>query len=235
MTTNPSPAAAGSLSSIEQAIVAQAEANGVDPRLALATAQQESGLNPAAVGDQGTSFGLYQLHEGGELGNLSPGQAFDPSTNASVALSVMGQVIKANPQISDPGTLAAMAQRPADQAGYAKSVDAIYDSSSYFPQVPADATPAQLDKISWSKVGQAVGQGVGGLLGPGTGAVGGALGALGGAVVSDGLSGIGAEVLKIVLEGMFVAASLGLIVLGLTRLFPGVTNTLRSVIPLAAL
>jgi murein DD-endopeptidase MepM/ murein hydrolase activator NlpD len=38
------------------------------------------------VGDQGTSFGAYQLHQGGALGSLSPQAAFDPYTNAMAVL-----------------------------------------------------------------------------------------------------------------------------------------------------
>lgn len=45
----------------------------------------ESAWNPRAVGDNGSSFGLFQLHRGGQLGNLTPEQAYDPATNARVA------------------------------------------------------------------------------------------------------------------------------------------------------
>lgn len=40
---------------------------GIDPRAALAVARTEGGLRWGAVGDQGTSFGPYQLHVGGAL------------------------------------------------------------------------------------------------------------------------------------------------------------------------
>ena len=46
----------------------------------------ESNFSPTATGDNGTSFGIFQLHEGGQLGNLSAQQAYDPVTNARVAL-----------------------------------------------------------------------------------------------------------------------------------------------------
>lgn len=39
-----------------------AEEEGVDPALALSIAQIESGFNPNAVGDNGNSFGLFQIH-----------------------------------------------------------------------------------------------------------------------------------------------------------------------------
>ena len=46
----------------------------------------ESNFSPTATGDNGTSFGIFQLHEGGQLGGLSAQQAYDPVTNARVAL-----------------------------------------------------------------------------------------------------------------------------------------------------
>lgn len=104
-----------------------ASSMGVDPSLALATAYQESGLNPYSVGDSGTSFGLYQLHEGGELGSMSPAMAFDPTTNAQTALSEVAQVAQQEPGAS-PGQIAADAQRPADKAGYANAVNSLYAS-----------------------------------------------------------------------------------------------------------
>lgn len=110
-----------------------AQQYGVDPnrlaQIAVATMHQESGGNAQAVGDNGTSFGLFQLHQGGELGNLTPEQAFDAETNATVAITVMAQVLKANPNAS-PGRIAAMAQRPADPTGYAASVDSAVNGGS---------------------------------------------------------------------------------------------------------
>jgi hypothetical protein len=40
---------------------------GVDPRAALAVAMGEGGLRWGAVGDNGTSYGPFQLHVGGAL------------------------------------------------------------------------------------------------------------------------------------------------------------------------
>jgi hypothetical protein len=100
---------------------------GVDPVTAVAAMLVESGGNPRAVGDNGTSFGLFQLHKGGELDDniykrsLTKDEAFDPEMNARVALSVF----KANQgKYKDPGVLAARSQRPADQEGYAAMVNA---------------------------------------------------------------------------------------------------------------
>lgn len=51
----------------EQALIEQlARRYGVDPRAALAIASVEGGFH-GSVGDNGTSFGPFQLHEGGAL------------------------------------------------------------------------------------------------------------------------------------------------------------------------
>lgn len=49
----------------------------------------ESGNNPQAIGDNGTSFGLFQLHIGGQLPaqyNNNPTAVFDPVLNAQIAM-----------------------------------------------------------------------------------------------------------------------------------------------------
>lgn len=121
---------------------------GVDPVLALAVAWQESGLNPQAKGDYGvisgstftpetpgtpggyyTSFGLYQLHKGGELGNLTEQEAFNVVTNATTALTHIAAVAAGNPGAS-PGDIAAMAQGPENPGQYAVDIDALYSEIS---------------------------------------------------------------------------------------------------------
>lgn len=110
-------------------VMRTAEGLGIDPNLALAMMMTESKGDPRAVGDNGSSYGLFQLHQGGELGNLSPTQAFDPATNARVALTQLARVLQANPNI-DPGQAAAMAQRPADRTGYASTVNGYMTGNS---------------------------------------------------------------------------------------------------------
>lgn len=116
-----------------QSIVNQAKALGVNVRLALATAWKESSFNTRAVGDNGTSFGLFQLHRGGQLGNLSPQQAFDPNINAKTALSSFASM---QSKYSDPGTLAAKSQRPANPLAYASAVNSLYSDPNFLPDVP---------------------------------------------------------------------------------------------------
>lgn len=91
---------------------------------AIATADAESGLNPNAVGDQGHSVGLFQLHDQG-MGYGMGNSRYDPRTNAAKALDSMAATFAANPGLS-PGQLAAMSQRPADPAGYAGIVNNIF-------------------------------------------------------------------------------------------------------------
>jgi hypothetical protein len=97
---------------------------GVDPKLAVAMMLVESGGNNRAVGDNGTSFGLFQLHEGGMLtsAHLTPTQAMDPETNARVSL---GNLAKLDPSdYPSLGAMAAASQRPADPEGYAAKINA---------------------------------------------------------------------------------------------------------------
>jgi soluble lytic murein transglycosylase-like protein len=47
--------------SIADQIFAEAQHQGIDPSLALEVARAESSLNPAAIGDDGQSIGLFQL------------------------------------------------------------------------------------------------------------------------------------------------------------------------------
>ncbi len=145
-------------------ITAVAKQMGVDPQLALATAYHESGFNPQSVGDQGTSFGLFQLHRGGELGSLTPQQAFDPITNARVALSQFASVQKQTGTSNDPGFIAASAQRPADPGAYNKAIDQLlgnqygtaYASNPSLTSPSAAGAVTGLGAVSvpWSQVPQ---------------------------------------------------------------------------------
>lgn len=55
------------MSNVARIISLYARQYGVDPRAAMAIANYEGGLHWGAVGDQGTSYGPFQLHVGGAL------------------------------------------------------------------------------------------------------------------------------------------------------------------------
>jgi hypothetical protein len=116
---------AGGSSDIRQIIISTASSLGVDPALALAIAQQESGLDPNAVGDGGSSIGLFQLNDQGEGYGMTVAERQDPRRNAQIALAMVAQVAAQHPDWS-PGQIAAAAQRPADRAGYASAIDSLY-------------------------------------------------------------------------------------------------------------
>lgn len=89
-------------------------------RAMIATATVESGLNPGAVGDNGTSFGLFQHHIGGAGGgsHSSAIRYHDPVTSITERARWFKKMgIKS-------GRGAAALQRPADPFGYARKVDA---------------------------------------------------------------------------------------------------------------
>jgi len=110
-------------------VVDVAERHGVDPNLAVAMMLVESGGDNRAVGDGGTSFGLFQLHRGGMLteAGLSRDQAFDPRVNAEVSI---GHLAEIDQNYADPGRAAAASQRPAHRQEYARRVNANMDDAA---------------------------------------------------------------------------------------------------------
>lgn len=115
---------------VDKALLNAADQYGVPPAVMFATAQQESGLNPKAVGDQGTSFGLFQEHEGGELTSVS--FAENPVDAANLAASNFA-AMRAQMPNSTWGQIVAASQRPANQAAYAQSVNAMLGQAGTMP------------------------------------------------------------------------------------------------------
>ena len=76
-----------------------------------------------------SSFGLFQLHEGGMLtaSGLTKEQAFDPRANATVSLTSLRHEWDKGHATRTPGQIAAASQRPADPVGYAAKVDSAMD------------------------------------------------------------------------------------------------------------
>jgi hypothetical protein len=76
------------------AVDAVAVQYGVPTNIWETVAYQESAYDPQKVGDQGTSFGLFQLHQGGQLPaqyNSNPQVVFDPSLNAQIAMPAIAR------------------------------------------------------------------------------------------------------------------------------------------------
>ena len=144
---------------VEEVIRSTARTAAIDPDVALAVARQESGLNPRARGDRrGTygigandpravddfcSFGLFQenvcggagethLQRGGKFSDL-----FDP-IGSTMRFAERYRTAAASFVGASPGRIAAAAQRPYDQEGYARSVDAMLSGPRTEPEPPID-------------------------------------------------------------------------------------------------
>jgi hypothetical protein len=64
--------------------------------LALSVTGPESGFDPHAVGDGGTSFGLTQLHWGGLGTGFDAATLLDPVANLSIAMRALDARLRAN-------------------------------------------------------------------------------------------------------------------------------------------
>lgn len=83
-------------------------------------AQTESVYNPQAVGDNGTSFGLFQLHIGGQLPpqyNNNPQAVFDPTLNAQLAMPAIARAWNNLKGSFNPGSISWW-QQFAGQSGH---------------------------------------------------------------------------------------------------------------------
>lgn len=86
-----------SIDNIKQIIIDEANKQGVDPQLALAVAQHESGFNPNAKGDGGKSFGLFQIYT---TAHPDYKGGFDPRENARYGIKFLkGLLAKYNGDI----------------------------------------------------------------------------------------------------------------------------------------
>lgn len=71
-------------------IIQEAHNQSIDPIVPLSIASVESSFDENCTGDNGTSFGLFQLHRKGLApDDLSNEQLCDPTTNARIAVSAM--------------------------------------------------------------------------------------------------------------------------------------------------
>lgn len=97
--------------------------------LALAMADLESTFHTDAVGDDGHSVGLYQLHDEGMGYGLYDFRYMGP-VNAAVAL----RSLRDTSSNGTWGEWAARSQRPFDPVGYAATIDAyVADAANKYP------------------------------------------------------------------------------------------------------
>lgn len=75
---------------IREHIIAQARAKGLDPMIALAFAQAETGCRNL-VGDQGRSFGPFQLRADYHLEGVDP---LDPAQTIPVAIDLIQRLLE---------------------------------------------------------------------------------------------------------------------------------------------
>jgi murein DD-endopeptidase MepM/ murein hydrolase activator NlpD len=122
-----------------------------NPDLLVATARQESGLNPQAVGDQGQSYGVFQEHSAGRGHGVPVASRQDVAAATERAIREFN-AIRARFPDADPGTWAAKAQRPLDPVGYARSVNALLGqrpATSAAAQTAPAAQAAQAAQPAW--------------------------------------------------------------------------------------
>lgn len=77
-------------SSVANIIIETADRYGLPAWIPLDIARRESGLNPNSVGDNGSSFGLFQLHRGGLAPSSRTDEELkDPAINADIGIRGM--------------------------------------------------------------------------------------------------------------------------------------------------
>lgn len=84
-------------------IKAAASKYGVPYWIAHDIALEESGGNPNAVGDNGQSFGLFQLNVNGQGKGYTKAQLLDPQTNADIGVKNLAKAYKKSESVSLSG------------------------------------------------------------------------------------------------------------------------------------
>jgi murein DD-endopeptidase MepM/ murein hydrolase activator NlpD len=138
----------------------EAQAAGVDPQLALAVAFQESGFNNEAIGDSGNSGGPFQENSRGRGAGRPMAQRFDVRGSARRFIAELQTTARKFPGV-DPGTLAARTQRPADAAGYARSINAMLQGRDpNFSRAVSGAVGGATKSLGAGSIGGAITGGV---------------------------------------------------------------------------
>jgi hypothetical protein len=197
-----------------QALAAQGLLNGVPPSVLAAQVQAESGGTGGFV--NGAGYGGYF--------GLSAGTPYGASGAAVTSAELTGT----SPSGFDTQAETAAAEDASLLARYGGStteMERAYqggggEGTAVFASdhVPTSVPVATLTGLNWNP-----GDGFGI---PGT--IGGAVGSAAGAAVSGLGSAILHDLGPLMLKVVFVVAGLGLVVLGISRMFPGVTRTVTS-------
>ena len=105
-----------SLNPFESMIATMARARGLDPYAVLGIGSNESGNRRNAVGDNGTSFGPFQLHVGGALPSGRGANWADSRAGIAYALNQMAQVARGLHGNAAISAISQRFERPANPA-----------------------------------------------------------------------------------------------------------------------
>lgn len=125
------------------ALIAQmARARGLDPAAVLSIASVEGGFN-GAVGDNGTSFGPFQLHEGGALpsGIANPAQWANSPQGISYAENAIQKVAQGLKGKAAIAAISSKFERPADVHGEIAKASDRYGQFSAGGKLPTGPGP----------------------------------------------------------------------------------------------
>lgn len=107
---------------------------GLDPRAVFAIGHHESGNRDNAIGDNGTSFGRWQLHEGGALPAGKNAAWAGSKAGVDYALSHMATVARGLTGRAAISAISRRFERPADPASEIADAMGFYRSNSGIPQ-----------------------------------------------------------------------------------------------------
>lgn len=138
---------------VYSAVEPTAQSLGVPDKLWETIANMESGFNPGSVGDNGTSFGLFQLHIGGQANaaiqaGYSTSDLLNPAINAKFGLpAIADSWNKLKGSFDDSlgwwSNFAAISGHPgagSNTGSVAQSLKALYDAGGGGTQLMLDGT-----------------------------------------------------------------------------------------------
>lgn len=136
-----------------QVIILWSQNYGVPPWIPLCIAYAETSINPGEVGDNGTSYGLFQLHTPGGQGDVwpqygsSPSALLDPTANCKIGIRPIAQAYKYGVERNLSGF--SLLQYAADHAGHPD--DTGYMPNYYLSRLQLAYGIAQ--KANWFSIG----------------------------------------------------------------------------------